>query len=255
MMRRWPVAGLVSVLLVGIVGCTGDDPAPRPSPSLDDDGYVRGSVAPDGGRVRVVESGYSTVIAASGRATFGVILENTSKDRAAVGVRVTASFFDAAGNVVPLFGIVSTTSEAAAIPPGGRTGVGDDSVEDLRGMKPDRVRLRLRVAGWRPASRVAGVVAGDVKHSLDGRGVDHFSFTVDSRLREPLFGPQIFIILRDSGNKVIGGLNPQSSPGDWPPGRSPQRVQLSSWETIPEAADLARTEVFIGNAEIDTRPR
>jgi hypothetical protein len=71
---------------------------------------------------------------------------------------------------------------------------------------------------------------------------------------QALRNPRVVVIVRDRANKVIGGLVPFWSSKDWPPGRSPQRVQLSR-KAIPATADLARTEVFVGDAEVDTLPR
>ncbi len=254
MMRRRPVilAGLVWVLSIGTAGCTGDNPTAQSSPSEENTRGIPGSVAPDGGQVRVVESGYTAIESGFGMATFGAILENTSKDRAAVEVTATARFLDAAGEEVRLLGTTQPTSAAVTIPPGGRMGVGDQFLGDLRGRSAVRMELSVVMTGWWPASRVTGVVASEVRHARDDQGSDFFSFAVDSHLAKPLVGPRIVIIVRDHSNKVIGGLIPDRPLEDWPPGRSAQRVKLP-WLAVPETADLVRTEVFVGDAEIDKR--
>src|SRR5512142_34167 len=108
MVRRLPsaVAALTGmVVMLGVVGCTGGDPKPKPSPSAEGSGPVVRETAPDGGQLRVVDSGYTAVMEYPTLATFGAVIENTSKTRTAVSVQVTATFFDASGRKIPLLGI------------------------------------------------------------------------------------------------------------------------------------------------------
>jgi hypothetical protein len=254
MMRRRAVivAGLVSVLLAGALACTGDQPAPQPSPSLEDDGFVRGSVAPDGGQVRVVESGYTVVADLRGMATFGAVLENTSKDRA-VSVTVTARFFDSAGGDVQFGSYISSlNSEPARILPGERVGVGDqllgwETRNDSR--TPARMELEVMADTWWPVARVARVVVSDVRPETESDGDRILSFTVDSGLALSAGEQRTVVIVRDRAGKVVGGLIPLRPQEPWPVGRSPQRVVLER-RAVPAGADLSRAEVFVGNTDL-----
>jgi hypothetical protein len=250
-MRRRPVivAGLLWVLLAGAAGCTADEPSPHPSPSVDDTGLVTGSVAPDGGQVRVVESGYTAAVVDDGVVTFGAVLENTSKERAA-GVAVTARFFDSKGDEVRFLDS-GLNSRPAVILPGERMGFGDQF--DLGHIRPGdrapaRMDLKVRTSSWWPGSRVARVVVSDVRHTLDGVQ-DVFSFTVDSGLDLSAGVQQTVIIVRDRAGKMVGGLVPSRPLKPWPPGRSTQRVVLPHMY-VPKSAVLAQAEVYVGNSEL-----
>jgi hypothetical protein len=202
----------------------------------------------------VAESGYSAVIAGSGMATFGAIVENVGHWHAAVGVTVTARFFDPAGKLVPLFGAPSRTTAAVTVMPGKRVGVGDQFLGDLRGLAPARMELTVQMSGWWPEHRITGLVTTTwVRLGRDAEDFYYYSFDVDSGLSKPLRNPRVVVIVRDQAKKVIGGLIPPRSLDDWPPGDSLQRVKLTAL-AMPRAVDHFVTEVFVGYAEIDKRP-
>lgn len=252
------VVGVVWLgLFVGVAGCT-DDPSPRPSPSAKSTGFVEGSTAPDGGQVRLVESGFTAVSKdnqPSGMVTAGGILENTSKEWAASAVSVDVRFFDAAGGALRVMGSEFQTSYSVTILPGARMGVGIQKVAPRvfgdRRTTPARMELEVTVFGWWPASRVSGVVANYVGFKPNDFGGGWLSITVESQLPRTLDYPSSIIIVRDRNGKVIGGLKPvPMSTNAWPPGRSIQKVKIPEW-SVPDDADMSRTEVFVGYAEVD----
>jgi hypothetical protein len=198
----------------------------------------------------VVESGYTVVVGDRGVATFGAVLENTSKDRAAASVTVVARFFDSAGNEVRLLQDYGLSSRPVAIMPGERMGVGAQLLGrevpgDIR--TPARMELEVAADTWWPASRVAHVVVSDVRRETKGPD-NFFSFAVDAGFALSAGEQRTIIIVRDRAGKVVGGLIPARLRVPWPAGRSMQRVELFRYP-IP-GGDLARAEVFVGNFEL-----
>ena len=251
MLRRHGVIAVGLVLaagLLGTAGCTGDDPKPKPSSAAEPTGRFDGTQAPDGGEVRVVESGFTAFVDGNPTVTFGVLLENTSKNRAAVEVKVTAKLYDAAGKEVRLGAMSQLASKSVTIMPGQRMGAGQDtglSRSDVVG-DPTELRVEIRTPSWYPASQVTGLALSDVKSELDPSGLVVFSFSVESRLPEKVTDPHLIVLARDHAGTLIGGYEPRPSPTAWPPGKSTQVAKTE----LPDAADRTRSEVFAGLSSI-----
>jgi hypothetical protein len=210
--------------------------------------------APDGGEIRVVESGVS-----SGRNTldqpmaqYGIMLENTSRGHVAVETEIVVTMLDAAGNPVvdqlesgagrDGTRVKAVVSLAAT---GQRFGVGHETFVPP-GTTVAAVKVEIGGARWYPteAVRPGKVTTNQVKTANDAAGkrviVD---FTVESTYPVDLIA-DASAIFRDSSGAIVGGTNPEDSgSGRYPPGSSRQRITTAA--PLPDRADVTRTEVYV----------
>jgi hypothetical protein len=88
----------------------------------------------------------------------------------------------------------------------------------------------------------ATVVAGKGKRDADGSG--SVAFTADSANCAPLVSRGTSMIFRDSAGKIVGGsLSTSPASGACEPGQSGEDSVTSTLRSIPETADLDRTEL------------
>lgn len=228
---RWTrrgLAGLIGVALVAsLMACDGskDKPSPQSSPSAEERA-VRASTAPDGGVVRVAESGFT----ANGGLTFGVVIENTSHTRA-VSVAAEIQVVDAAGQPVKYKGMVTEYEEIMGLLPGERAAVG--RVIALLGADTSqmvRLDVKLTPLTWWPVSKVRRISLSDARLDKDSAGTTWVSYTVNSEYPQVIEWPEVHAICRDPSHKIIGGIELTSYDVSWQPGRSEIRSVLAeSW--------------------------
>jgi hypothetical protein len=229
---RWDLVGLVSVALVAsLAACDRGEhqAAPQPSPSVEERA-VRASTAPDGGVVRVAESGFTASEKFGGSLTLGVVLENTSRSRA-VSMAVEISVLDSAGQPVQYDGMTTEYEDVLVLRPGERTAVGRFRSALRAAVTARMVQLEVKVfpSMWWPVARVRRVTPGEVRQETDSAGTTWVSYTVTSEYPELIPRPEVHAICRDQSRKIIGGVELTSYEVSWQPGRSEIRTSLGTW--------------------------
>jgi hypothetical protein len=209
-------------------------------------------MAPTGGEIRIVEQGLSPMWDGNEKemVTYGIIVENTSRDWAAVKTQATIRVTDSGGK--PLTDLTGRTStvirEIGVILPGQRVGIGADTHVD----RPGAVSILVEIgeSTWLPPDneliRVAKVTAGGVKTVRQDTGsAVSLGFTVDSEYPTILEKPSAQAIFRDSAGRIVGGTAPgRTNPADrYGPGRSTGRIDATYGR--PATTDDTQTEVYI----------
>jgi hypothetical protein len=264
-----PVAATLAALVIVLVvvtalaavaspgrGTAGDPAAPVASWS----GVAPVTVAqaPDGGVLRVVEQGFSLgADLRDNRIAFGVVLENTSRDRIAFASGVTVRLVDAVGGAVKQrFGKETEVRHTVyAVFPGQRFGVAAEEWLDRR----DVAGLTVTVdpPTWVPVDqslqrnpnrpgvvRLGTLSTTDVVGAVVGRDLT-ISFTASSGYQEAI-PVGVMAVLRDGAGRIVGGSVVTGS-SDCPlvaPGQSKFQLRDRA-RGVPAGADLARTEVFL----------
>lgn len=248
-------AGFVPVLL-GVVlavnaGCAGggSDPSPSASPSSSARPRIVESVtAPDGGVVRLVESGFSADIDFTTRYVFGAVVENTSKEYLVSYVRVTFRFLDGEGKKREILGHSDQFGEAKAIPPGGRKGVGVEIEQGNLANEPAPARVTATVDEgftWVLASLLPALTITPSRYETDASGVTWLEFVLDSEYPAVKPLPDLVFIYRDAAGAVVGGQT-QARRGDpWPQGRSVQRIGLPRPKAVLKTYVPEKTEIYV----------
>lgn len=261
LMRRVSAAVAVAVLCAGLAACGAAGPRPDPAPS-----GVTGSAtplapptetaaaAPDGGRMRVVEYGFSqSVEEATGKPviSYGIVFENTSRHHAAQATQVTIRFTDSAGN--PTAASLDDRRDVFVTLPGQRMGIGETTTVDDAGAA--RMSVEVGPSFWYDepgefwlGSRVvplAKVTASDVKTERKDTGKVILDFTVHSQYEFTLEHPSAHAIFRNSAGVILGGTSPGRTvePEDYLPGDSPGRISNPLGSSA--GTDNSRTEVYI----------
>jgi hypothetical protein len=236
-----------------------DQATPAPVAPWSGTAPVTAAQAPDGGVLRVVEQGFSLDPDPRGNlVSYGLLLENTSRDRIAFASAVTVRMLDAAG--APLkqpFGEEADVRHTVyAVFPGQRFGIGAQEWLDRR----DVASLAATVdpPTWVPVDqplqrdpvrrnvvRLGTLSATDVLATITDRDLT-LVFTASSGLQETI-RVGITVVLRDGAGRVIGGAVmkdgggcPLVEPGQTRHNVSPYRVRAAAF-----GADQARTEVFL----------
>lgn len=253
--RSFRVATL-AVLTCATVGLTAascdDTPTPgessqatgSPSPAAP----VKGAQAPGGGGLKVVESGVSMTTDGRGdtMATYGVLLENTSRDHVAYDAEISVTMLDASGQPIGdrLEKATRVTKTLRFAAPRQRVGLGRYVYVD-RGHTVTSVKVEIGAAWWLPASetRIAPLATSGLTTTTDD--TVHIRFTVDNGYPIPVKRVAM-ALLRDAAGAIVGGTGPeevQESLGEFPPGRSPGEIE--SIGGAPPGLDLGRTEVSV----------
>jgi hypothetical protein len=212
---------------------------------------VKGVEAPGGGGLRVVESGVSMSTDSLGdpMATYGVLLENTSRDQVAYGAEISVTMLDASGQPVGdrIEKSTRVTKDLKVVTPQQRIGLGRYVYVD-RGRTVTSVRVEIGASWWRPAAgtRIAPLTTSGLSAAvLEDERVVKVRFTVENGY--PIAVKRVAMALfRDAGGAIVGGTGPeevQASLGDFPPGRSPGEIE--SIGGPPPGVDLDRTEVYV----------
>jgi hypothetical protein len=265
--------GAVAATTIGVIAAQRGpadppDPASPPTPSGHGPADLPLAAAEDGGELRIVESGFTPITDVAGEpmVTWGLVVENTSRETAA-SVTVNLDILDQHGDsLVTEISDYATTREISLVMPGQRAGIGDATYVTA----PDVAEMSFRLDNprWLPVANtvfpVAALTAGDIETSReDGRRVlmywdeegirpveaEHgplvVQFRVESGYDRILDDPSAQAVFRDRDGTIVGGTHP----GDtdlWttiPPGWSIQRIRTG--DGPPASADLARTEVYV----------
>jgi hypothetical protein len=229
---RWATGGLIGVtFLASLVACDGskDKPSPQPSPSVEERA-VRASTAPDGGVVRVAESGFTASEKFGGSLTLGVVVENTSRAQA-VSMAVEISVLDSAGIPVQYEFRTTEYEEVELLLPGERVAVsrfrhrlGADVAARMASLK-----VKIFPSIWWPLPRTRRVTLSDAHQEADNAGIPFVVYTVNSEYPEAIEHPRVHAICRDQTGKIIGGVELTSYQVSWQPGRSETRTSLGTW--------------------------
>ena len=244
---------LAMLATVAVTGCTGDD-NPTPSVTSSEAAFLPNthlSTAPDGGVLKVIESGFSydaDVHRGSGAVQFGAILQNTSAQRVAVWTSVFVRFLDGNGGTVRVLGKDEMQANVPAVPPGGRMGVVGLELGQRPDQQPLPVKIEVRVgpSTWWPVSRVKKLEASDFKITEESAENASISFAVNCEYVGGVDDADVMVVLRDQSGKIVGGYQPVKSKLGlpWPSGRSQQKVLIGG--VGGTGAVVERTELYVG---------
>lgn len=235
--------------------------ASSPSASTRTKGTVSvGRKAPDGGTLRITESGFANITSPSGdpMASWGVILSNSSRGAVAdVLLKITYRAHDGSTITVRDY---YRKARAAEIMPGARAGIG--GVAPLPGSEPATVRVSVDSAVWTMTSKRQALRASHLttdwrdqgrqakywKHptaAANRRGSLYLAFRVDSSFPSLLSYPAVTAIYRDERGTIVGGAPLATFGTDVliPVGWSEQTVRM--WYPPPGDAVEAKTEVYL----------
>lgn len=263
---RISAVGIATVLFAGTAACSSGDDGPSARgcavPTATPAGVPgRAEAAPQGGGLKVVETGFSQVIKMT-KISIGAIVMNTGK-QVAYRSRISFDYVDAKGHSLRPDASRSAFLEIPVILPGQRVPVGTWAyvATDANGT-PHRVaglRAELGSTRWAPPSDAFAEISaktGTVSRDYNVLETGNIGYTVDSRYCRPLVPRGVAAIFRDASGKLIGGsiyLNEalqKCVPGVW-------RGKLVA-ETLPTTLDEGRTEVFpycdLVRATDSTRP-
>lgn len=172
--------------------------------------------APDGGELRVVESGVSVFTDPSDgdrQLTWGVVLENTS-DHVAVSTDVRAHAVDDAGERVATgwgWRRVLGPETVVQVAPGARFSLGHTA--ELTGGEPADLEVEVSGSQWVPADAV-GIVFPTLEATAvavpGGADSTRLDLDVSSSLDEELEA-RVSAVMRDQSGEVIGGFSRQNS--------------------------------------------
>ncbi|WP_347652631.1 hypothetical protein [Plantactinospora sp. B5E13] len=252
----WMSLGVL-VVVVGLVLLArgGDDgpPAPTcrivgpPSPP---------SAASDSGGLRIVEQGYSRLLANATTVSMGVVLENTT-DRVAYRTRVTFDVLGESGeSLVWERHRPWLVQEVPVILPGARVSVGDAVALNDRAPRPAasvaRISITPVVTQWLPAgdghTGLAPVTAKPVPGSSqrDEQGTGSVRYISESANCADLFSRGASLVFRDESGRIVGGnVDNQRHLSACDAGTGHQALAHAGLDTIPASADLDRTDVTV----------
>lgn len=226
---------------------------------------ARSATAPDGGRLQIVEQGYTqrsfmaelTLTPGYGPGKpepyapvyTALMVRNTSTSYVALRASVTLQYLDTAGRpIVEYAARTSVKTVDAAVAPGRQVAVRDylniDSIKvgKLVARTVDAVWMTRRDAellGWTEvdAGRPTVVPTGDPALSI-------LSFTVHNHGEDPVTMIP-FAVFRDTAGRNLGASQDRGSDDRlrFTPGDSQGSIILVGWR--PPTADLARTEIYL----------
>jgi hypothetical protein len=253
--RRFRAAAALAsgaVALVAASACAGTPVHTRPSATASNS-----LTAPDGGRLRVIEHGFSmerpTTETATNQIAYAVILENTSKTLEADNTRLTIQLTDAGGTLV--FTAMDSTDPAndlvPRIYPGQRIGIGLSIVTHRPAsahLTVTTMQVGIGRSTWSRPRESRHVTVSDVTARRSANGYLDISYATTAGNDTGPQYPRLDLLFRDTTGKLIGGgrLDHTHLP-TWPPGRTTHQLHLSPQEwtpATPTSADLTKTEIY-----------
>jgi hypothetical protein len=254
---------LLTSAAIGLVAARcGGDSSPGPTPGASGSHMpatpVKAAQAPGGGGLRVVESGVSMVSNSLGEtmATYGILLENTSRTQVAFDAQVVITMLDAAGRLVTdtFENSDRVTDNLRFALPGQRVGLGRYTYVP-RGRTVASVRVEFGDAWWLPPAdvRIAPLTTSRVTTSVTQilirgryRPEVRVDFTVDNGYPIAVNRTPV-ALLRNAAGTIVGGTGPEEKAesvfGHFTPGRS--KGEIRSIGSPPPGMDLTRTEVYV----------
>ncbi|MFV2086349.1 hypothetical protein [Micromonospora sp. LOL_021] len=260
--RPYVPAALAVVLVVAVAitaACSPDSESDPAASCIEaPDGPLTGTAgpsaeAPDGGGLRVVESGVTVVPPVrrlgSATASIGVIVENTS-GYVAYRTRVSFDVLDGAGDTVVIGdGGGTVLLEVPLLLPGARSGVGTAVYVDGAASAADQVEVdtALGATTWvehRP-DQVAGVTTTHNRTTIVD--AESHSGIVYYRMVSPyctgLFTRGVGTIFRDTTGQIVGGsISGDKGPGRCDPNQAEQRTDVI--RSVPAEFDDSLTESY-----------
>jgi len=211
-------------------------------------------IGPSSG-VMVVEQGYTRIPSSGTVVSMGAVLQNTT-DKVAYRTRVKFDVLNAAGtSVVWQKHHTFMVQEIPVILPGAKVAVGD-ALALTESARPDpgavaRVSITATVSRWLNAgdgNKGLGAVTTKLvadKGQRDADGSGSVSFNTNNANCAQMVGRGTSMIFRDPAGKIVGGsLSTEPALSACKPGSttSPD-LAISTLRSIPETADLNKTEV------------
>lgn len=220
---------------------------------------VWSKAAPDGGTLRIVESGYTCTSDKYGWYTFAAVVENTSKAYLAIQPSLDLKFFNAEGTTLTRLGGKPVTTGSTMLPPGERKGFGLVDSGTALGLaeSPTKVVAEIQddTVQWVLASMLPKIVVSERRFSRDPAGKTVMSFQVDSGYSSSDKWPDILLLYRDSAGTLIGGehrgwFRQENLGGSWPHGRSTQSITVEPPQQLQQrGASTEKTEIYVNPSQ------
>jgi hypothetical protein len=260
--RRWLLA-VAAVSLVAVAAATtgvvlyrasGSPPAASPCavPSAPPPGAVGpADRAPDGGGLRVAETGFTQLSGDGYTVSAGAVLENTSSQYA-YRARVTIDVLDRGGRSASSRG--GHAFEVPVILPGQRLAFGDwTQVRQAPGRPPVTVAavdLELGAARWVPADQGRDIFAevtaslSRVERSTIGPNTATIFYSVDSGYCREVVLRGVAFVFRDAAGRIVGGsFEPNAVDRECVPGTSDGLA--SADRSTPPVIDERKMEIAL----------
>jgi hypothetical protein len=228
---------------------------------------VKAASAPDGGVLRVVEHGFSLGPDPRDELVFyGVVVENTSRDRIAFAATATVRLVDAAGAPVKQrFGEAPEVQhKVLAVFPGQRLGIGAREGLDRRDVAG--LQVTVDAPTWVPVDqrlqrdpfratvvRLATLTASVVQVERLGDRLA-VSFTASSAYEEAV-PAAVTAVFRDRAGRIVGGVvvdEPERCKTFEPGSSRHDRLRIHEHD-MPAGIDDGRTEVFLDPFGVNLR--
>lgn len=239
---------------------SGPEPRGEPAPVASWSGVapVTATQAPDGGVLRVVEQGYSLdANPRASRITYGLLLENTSRNRIAYATAVTVRAVDAAGSPQRWLSERQTDIRHTvyAVFPGQRFGIGAEEWTD--GGDVAALTVTVEPSTWVPADqvlqrdparqrviRLGSLAATEVRVTAGREPTVSFSASSGFEERIPV---GVTVLWRDGAGRIVGGgtATDVTACPSVAPGHSRYSIVADRIRSVPGTVDAARTEVFL----------
>lgn len=236
------LVGTGAVLFGGFFDAVRPTSAPRPSAEPTPASVTeRTVVSPDGGEVRVVEQGFSPLRDRFGepQLSYGLILENTSREWIVRNTEIEIKWSDASGAVVETYytGLLDLL-------PGQRIGLGGQTPPDKPGAA--RMSVTLSPMQWLTlrgsGEPTATVALGDVR--VNGLRATYSVTCADTEPETRYF---VQVVLRDRAGRIVGGADPGArEPYQCPAGTSRGVLELPT--NTPAGTADERTEIYVVRA-------
>ncbi len=255
--RIWWLAVGVVVIVVVVIGAVFLLRGHNDKPSAHGCRFVTppsGAPIADTAGVKVVEQGYTRIPSSATTVSMGAILQNTT-DKVAYRTRVKFDVRNGTDTSVVWENQRSfMVQEVPIILPGAKVAVGDalaltESARSDAGAVA-RVSITTAVSRWLEAgdgSDGLGAVTTKVvpgKGQRDAEGSGSVVFTADSANCAEMASRGTSMIFRDAPGEIVGGsLSTNPASGACKPGVSGEDSASSTLRSIPESADLDKTEI------------